>query len=85
MQFRLAIYLACALAALPACAQEETKVITPDGQNLTVRTDESGTTVSKDDPGAAPATTQLEQQHREAVKEVTKSGGEVMQERNVTR
>jgi hypothetical protein len=85
MNARIALCLALTLAALPARADEETKVRAPDGQNLTVRTDESGTTVSKDAPGAVPATTQLEQQHREAVKEVTKSGGEVLEERNVQR
>lgn len=86
MNVRVALCLALTLAALPARAAEETKVRAPDGQNLTVRTDESGTTVSKDAPGAAaPAPTQLEKQHHEAVKELTKSGGEVLEERNVQR
>lgn len=85
MKIRLALAFAAMTAALPALAAEETSVRKPDGQNVTIRTDEAGTTVRNESPEATPATTPLEEQHRDAVKEVTQTGGEVTSERNPQR
>lgn len=60
-------------------AQEETVVKKPDGETVTVRTDEAGTTVSKEPKAEAAAVppTPSEQQHNNAVHELTKDGGKV--------
>ncbi|MBX9741354.1 MAG: hypothetical protein K2X62_14860 [Beijerinckiaceae bacterium] len=71
------------LAASPALAQQETVVKEPSGERLKVRTDESGTTVSKEPAGAAaaPAAQPLESEHRAKVEELTKGGAKVESEK----
>jgi hypothetical protein len=87
MRAKIAISFAALLAlALPAHAEEETKVVKPDGQNFTVRSDEAGTTVSNDGktPGAT-GVTPLEAQHQERVQELLKDGGVITEQKNIPR
>jgi hypothetical protein len=91
MSVTLRATFACGFAALlalssPLRADEETKVIKPDGQSLTVRSDEAGTTVSNDGKTqGASGVTPMEKQHQEQVKEVLKDGGVITEQKNTTR
>lgn len=72
--------------ALPAQAEEETKVRTPDGENFTVRSDEAGTTVSRDGKTqGATGVTPLEAQHQERVQELLKNGGVITEQKDIER
>ena len=91
MSVTLRATLACGFAAFlalaaPARAEEETKVVKPDGQSFTVRSDEAGTTVSNDGKtkGAADVTP-MEAQHQERVQELLKDGGVITEQKNLER
>jgi hypothetical protein len=75
---------ALVLAAAPVAAQQETTVKDASGDRMTVRTDESGTTVINEPKGeaGAPAVLPAEQQHREKVQELTRGGGKVESEKS---
>jgi hypothetical protein len=87
MRATVAVCFAALLAlALPARAEEETKVVKPDGQNFTVRSDEAGTTVSNDGKTqGATGVTPLEAQHQERVQELLKDGGVITEQKNIPR
>lgn len=73
-------------AASAAGAEEETKVHTPDGQNYTVRSDEAGTTVSKDGKTQGPTgVTPMEAQHQQRVKDLLNKGGVITEQKNMDR
>jgi hypothetical protein len=87
MRASFALCFAATLAlALPAHAEEETKVKTPDGTNYTVRSDEAGTTVSNDGktPGATGASP-LEAQHQQQVQDLVKDGGVITEQKSIPR
>jgi hypothetical protein len=91
MSVTLRATLACGFAAFlalaaPARAEEETKVVKPDGQSFTVRSDEAGTTVSNDGKtkGAADVTP-MEAQHQERVQELLKGGGVITEQKSLER
>lgn len=77
----LGLILMSALAA-GAQAQQETLVVRADGAHVTVRTDESGTTVDTEKQGFArePISPQ-EEAHWSKVYELTKEGGRVVAHR----
>lgn len=72
--------------ALPARAEEETKVVKPNGEQFTVRSDEAGTTVSNDGKTkGATGVTPIEAQHQERVQELLKNGGVVTEQKSIER
>ena len=78
------VALAFVCAAAPAWAQRETVIVTPGGEKVTVRTDESGTTVIRNDPGQnakLPLRPGMDA-HREKVDEFTREGGKIELERS---
>lgn len=85
MRLAPALCIAVTIAALPALAAEETKVVKPDGQAVTVRSDEAGTTVINDGKTQGAEVTPMEKQHQERVQELTKDGGVVVEQKNTQR
>ncbi len=70
-------------ASTVALAQQETLVVRSDGAHVTVRSDESGTTVSEQKAGfvAEPISSQ-ETGHWNRVHELTKDGGKIIAHRS---
>jgi hypothetical protein len=79
-------FIALLALAAPLRAEEETKVVKPDGQNFTVRSDEAGTTVSNDGKTqGASGVTPMEAQHQERVQELLKDGGVITEQKSLPR
>ncbi|MDB5644296.1 MAG: hypothetical protein JWN07_3613 [Hyphomicrobiales bacterium] len=87
MRATLAVcFAALVTLSLPALAEEETKVRTPDGDNFTVRSDEAGTTVSNDGKSqGATGVTPTEAQHQQQVQELMKDGGVITEQKSIPR
>ncbi len=69
-------------ASTMALAQQETLIVRADGAHVTVRTDESGTTVNDEKAGfAAEAISPQEDAHWSRVHTLTKDGGKVIAHR----
>ena len=77
---RICFAIGAMILASGALAQEhETVVKKPDGTTVTVRTDESGTTIIKNTPAEAAKLpiSPGEKEHNDKVYELTKQGGKV--------
>ena len=83
MRSALSIPAAIFFLVSPAWAQTETVIQRPSGERVTVRTDESGTTVIQTKSGAAAKLPEGpgEEAHRDKVYEFTREGGKIELER----
>ena len=83
MRSAFSISAAIFMGVWPVCAQTETVIQQPSGARVTVRTDESGTTViqTKPDDAAKLPEAPGADAHRDKVYEFTKEGGKIELER----
>ena len=81
-----ALFLTAAIlmAATPAMSEQETLVRRPDATYVTVRTDESGTTVNEEKQGkAGEPISPGDEAHWGKVFELTKAGAQVISHKSV--